>query len=72
MVDYYKHLNEEDNLSVKVSLPEMAKQVYDLNYGQQRFLCELLKLRESSKDVGKPIFDRQTKQLRDLIESGWY
>jgi hypothetical protein len=70
MVDYYKHLNEDDK--VKFSIPETAKTVFELNYGQQRFLCEILKLREASENMKFVAFRRQTKELRDLLESGWY
>lgn len=70
MIDYYKHLNEDDR--VKFSIPETAKIVYGLNYGQQRFLNELLKLRESSEQMKFKSFAEHTKQLRELLENGWY
>jgi hypothetical protein len=71
MIDYYKHLNEDDK--VKFSIEETAKTVYDLNYGQQRLLCELLRLREKDERNKKhQSFRIHTEQLKNLLESGWF
>ena len=70
MVDFYKHLNNSDQ--AKFSIPETAKVIMDLNYGQQRLLCEILNLREKSADMKYDCFARDTQKLRDLLESGWY
>lgn len=70
-VDDYKHLNDDDK--VKFSIPEIAKQVRACNYGQQRFLCEILRLREADVDnMQRKEFVRMTQQLRDMLESGWF
>lgn len=69
-VDFYKHLNEDDK--VKFSMEETAKKVDELNYGTQRFFCEILRIRENSENMKYKEFERHTKQLRDLLESGFY
>jgi hypothetical protein len=69
-IDYYKHLNADDK--VKFSIPETAKQVEDLNYGMQRFLCEVVKNREASDNMKYTRFKQHTQQLRELLEAGWY
>lgn len=69
-VDFYAHLNADDK--TKFSIPETAKIIEGLNYGQQRFLCELLKIREASDNMKYSQFKQHTQQLRDLLEAGWY
>lgn len=67
----YSHMN--DSKEVGLTIPNIANQVMDLNYGQQRMLAEILRLREASEDYNKyEQYRKHTKQLRDLLESGWY
>lgn len=72
MVDYYKQLNDQDKVELTISIPEIAKKVAELNYGNQRLLCEILHLREASDLMKFDSFARETQKLRDLLESGWY
>lgn len=70
-VGMYKHLTDND--MVPFSIEETVKKVNSLNYGSQRFLCELVELRENSDDYKKyDEFRRHTQQLRDMLEAGWY
>jgi hypothetical protein len=70
-IDRYKHLNSEDR--VPFSIEETVKRVDYLNYGSQRFLSALVKLREKSDDYVKyDDYRKHTQQLRELLENGWY
>ena len=70
-VGMYKHLGDSDK--VQFSIPETVAKVDSLNYGSQRYLCELVELRENSDAYKKfDEFRRHTQQLRDMLEAGWY
>ena len=69
-IDMYEHLNADDKVSF--SIPETAKKVTELNYGTQRFLSEIVKIREASDDMKYSQFKQHTQQLRELLEAGWY
>jgi hypothetical protein len=57
---------------VSFSIEEMVKRVESLNYGSQRFLSELVNLREKSPDYQKyDDFAKHTQKLRKLLENGW-
>ena len=70
-INMYAHLNEQDQ--VPFSIPDTVKTVESLNYGSQRFLSELVLLREKSPDYQKyESFQKHTQELRELLEKGWY
>ncbi len=67
----YAHLNETDKVSF--SIPEIAKTVFNLNYGQRRFLIELLKLREAHTEYMEyGDYRKYTQQLREMLENDWF
>lgn len=66
-----RHLDEDDKIHFSIS--ETAKIVHKQNYGQRRFLAELVLIREKSEEYQK--YERHridTKRLRELLESGWF
>lgn len=69
-IDFYEHLNKDDK--VQFSIPDTAKAVKSMNYGQQRFLAALVKLREADENMKYEEYRKHTQQLRQLLESGWY
>ncbi len=70
-IQSYRHLDKEDK--VPFSITEAVTAVRNLNYGEQRFLAELVKQREESTDYQKyEQFREHTALLRKLLESGYY
>jgi hypothetical protein len=69
MLDY-SHLNGTDK--VDMSIPKVAEQVYNQNYGVQRFLVEILKLRESDDKQSYNSYSKNTEKLRELLESDFF
>jgi len=70
----YSHMNKDkQNVQIGLSIPEVAKQLVGINYGQQRMLVEILKLRERSPSYFRfPIWRQHTDDLRKLLETGWH
>lgn len=69
MLDY-SHLNGTDK--VDFSIHKVAEQVFNQNYGVQRFLVEILKLRESDDKQSYNSYSKNTEKLRDLLESDFF
>ena len=69
MLDY-SHLNGTDK--VDFSIPKAAEQVFNQNYGVQRFLVEILKLRESDDKQSYNSYSKNTEKLRELLESDFF
>ena len=69
MLDY-SHLNGTDK--VDFSIPKIAEQVFNQNYGVQRFLVEILKLRESDDKQSYNSYSKNTEKLRELLESDFF
>ncbi len=67
----YSHLNEHDTAAF--SIPDVAETIHLMNYGDQRLLSELLRLREESEDNKNcEDYSRHTAQLRAMLDQGWY
>lgn len=67
----YRHLDNNDK--VQFSIKDTVTAIRKLNYGEQRFLAELVKQREESSDYEKyDEFRQHTALLRKLLESGYY
>ena len=67
----YGHLNKETEIGM--SIPQIAKQLTKVNYGQQRMLAEIVRLREASDNYKKHIeYANHTQKLREMLETGWY
>ena len=73
-IDYifmYGHMNDKEELGM--TIPQVARQLMKANYGQQRMLAEMVKLREASEDYQKyRQYAEHTQRLRELLEKGWY
>ncbi len=69
-INYYKHLDKDDKVSF--SIEETVKDVDGINYGSQRFLSELVILREKSENMKYEVFKKHTQELRLMLENGWY
>jgi len=69
MLDY-SNLNGLDKIDF--SIPKVAEQVFNQNYGVQRFLVEILKLRESDDKQNYNSYQKNTEKLRELLESDFF
>jgi hypothetical protein len=69
MLDY-SHLNGFDKVDFSIS--KVAEQVFNQNYGVQRFLVEILKIRESDDKQSYPSYSKNTQKLRELLESDFF
>lgn len=60
----YKHLDEDKNCNVNIELnmEQLAKMVYEANYGIHRFLSEIIDLQRQSKY-------KQELEFADELES---
>lgn len=64
---FYKHLDKDDKIEIKLDLSDLARMVNDMNYGTQRFLSHLLDVRrEALKAV---IEEYQQRSLPDIAEN---
>lgn len=70
----YSHLDKEDqNKQISITIPDVAVQLMNINYGQQRMLANIVKIRERSPSYFRFFeYQKHTDELRELLEKGWY
>jgi len=75
-INFYSHLSKEDK--VHFSMDETAKEICELNYGDQRMLIAILQVREKQDKIENGNSEMVntnayfTKKLRELLELGFY
>lgn len=71
----YDHLNDNpsDSVQVTLTMQELVTKVRTLNYGEQRFLSELLKQRKESKAYREyKEYREHTAYLEEMLLKGYY
>ena len=70
---YYDHLNETDPVQIELSMEQLVSIVMKMNYGQQRFLSELLRQRKISHHSEINLLYRDYNNLlEDLLKKGFF
>lgn len=72
MIGQYDHLNETDPPQIPLTMKALVALIRKMNYGQQRFLSELVRQRETSDDEKYPQSRKHTAMLRELLEKGFF
>jgi hypothetical protein len=70
--DTYIHLEDSDPLTIPSSMKEMVAIIRKMNYGEHRFLSELLRQRKASSEQAYEEFRRHTALLEQLLLEGYY
>lgn len=69
----YDHLNESDPVRMPGTMADLVRGVRERNYGEHRFLSELLRQREASPEEKEFAKHRlHTAMLRQMLEHGYY
>jgi hypothetical protein len=69
----YDHLNADDPPVIPLTMSALVKRIREMNYGEHRFLSELLKQREASRDDERdPEHRAHTALLRTMLQNGYY
>jgi hypothetical protein len=69
----YEHLDKEGPFTIDVPMKDLVQKIRSMNYGEQRFLSELVKQRMCSDDyVRYAEYREHTKLLHQLIEKGFF
>jgi hypothetical protein len=63
----YNHLNEDDILSISLSIDKLAQQVIGMNYGVHRLLSAIAKRRLDNDPQ-----DGLGQGVKQLLDEGWY
>lgn len=69
----YDHLNESDPVQMPGTMSDLVRCVMDRNYGEHRFLSELVRQRKADpyyKDAGQ--FREHTDALEALLNAGYF
>jgi len=68
----YDHLDLTDPLRIQLPMRDLVERVRALNYGEHRFLSELLRQRRASADDGNEQHRRHTDLLEELLHQGFF
>ncbi len=73
MIGMYDHLNREDYFKLHLGIPSVVESVRSMNYGEHRFLSELVRQRKADERYAKyPEFKHHTDMLETLLNEGYY
>lgn len=71
-VGQYDHLNEKDKLMLSISLDQLAAKVEAMNYGTQRFLSALVRVRRAQGGSFAPGRDVLTDVIEKALNEGHF
>jgi hypothetical protein len=73
LVGMYDHLNKGDHWQLNLSITTVAELVRKMNFGEHRFLSELIRQRKADPLYkGDSEFKLNTDKLEQLINEGYY
>jgi hypothetical protein len=72
-IGMYSHLDKKDTLSVELTMQQLVAKIVKMNYGEHRFLSELVIQRKASPEYEKyEEFRKHTAWLEALLTDGYY
>jgi len=73
MIGMYDHLNKDSNFEVSLGICHVVETIRRMNYGEHRFLSELVRQRKADEKYTKyPEFKHHTDMLESLLNEGYY
>ncbi len=72
-VGIYDHMNKTDKLKLELSIEELAGRLERMNYGTQRLLSALVKLRREDREINaEPLCKMLTNGIEELLNKGGF